>query len=163
MESKFSFLQTKVTVRSRSSFGEQGDDNRKEQALKLIQTLGKKLGSTVLVSLSFRALADPFAKVKNMIEEMISKLLQEAAEEADQKAFCDTELGSTNKEKEQKTGKLDTVNSRIEKATSRSETLAEEVRVLMKELAEMDAAQSEATAIRTEEKATFTKAAKDFS
>jgi len=44
-----------------------------------------------------------------------------------------------------------------------AETLAEEVQVLSSELAEIDAATAEATAIRMEEKATFTKAAKDFS
>merc|ERR1719163_2493901 len=98
-----------------------------------------------------------------MIEEMVTKLLAEAAEEADAKAFCDQELGTTNTEKGDKEGKLDTVNARIEKATSRSETLAEEVKVLSTELAEIDNAVSEATAIRNEEKATFDKASKDYS
>jgi chromosome segregation ATPase len=165
MASKFSFLQTGTTVRVRSSTSLKGQQNedRKEQALKLIHTLGKRLHSTVLVSLSFRALADPFAKVKRMIEEMVEKLLAEAAEEADQKAFCDQEMGTTNKEKENKQGKLDTVNARIEKATSRSETLSGEVSVLSKELAEIDAASAEATAIRNEEKGSFDKASKDYS
>jgi len=163
MESKFSFLQTKTTVRVRSSLAVRQNEDRKQEALRLIHTLGKKIGSTVLVSLSFRALADPFAKVKKMIEEMVTKLLAEAAEEADHKAFCDQELGTTNTEKGDKEGKLDTVNARIEKATSRSETLAEEVKLLSTELAEIDKAVSEATAIRNEEKATFDKAAKDFS
>jgi len=161
MESKFSFLQTKVQVHSSSSLRQ--NEDRKVQALKIIHTIGKKLGSTVLVSLSFRALADPFAKVKNMIEEMVEKLLAEAAEEADQKAFCDKEMGETNGSMNEKQGKLDTVNARIEKSTSRSESLTEEVRTLSSELAEIDAATSEATAIRTEEKATFDKSSKDLS
>jgi chromosome segregation ATPase len=165
MESKFSFLQTKTTVRvhSTSRMATRQNEDRKEQALKLLHTLGKNLGSTVLVSLSFRALADPFAKVKKMIEEMVTKLLAEAAEEADQKAFCDKELGETNKATDTKQGKLDTVNARMEKATSRTEIVAEEVRVLSKELAEIDAASAEATAIRNEEKGSFDKASKDYS
>merc|ERR550514_1942716 len=77
-------------------------DERKEKALKVLHNLGKQMKSTVLVSLSYRALADPFAKVKNMIEEMVSKLLQEASEEADHKAFCDKELGETNASKSTK-------------------------------------------------------------
>jgi len=161
MESKFSFLQTKVQVHSSSSLRQ--NEDRKVQALKIIHTIGKKLGSTVLISLSFRALADPFAKVKSMIEEMVEKLLAEAAEEADQKAFCDKEMGETNGSMNEKQGKLDTVNARIEKSTSRSESLTEEVRTLSSELAEIDAATSEATAIRTEEKATFDKSSKDLS
>ena len=91
MESKFSFLQTKVQVHSSSSLRQ--NEDRKVQALKIIHTIGKKLGSTVLVSLSFRALADPFAKVKNMIEEMVEKLLAEAAEESQQRVAGSKGLG----------------------------------------------------------------------
>merc|ERR1719428_422880 len=93
---------------------------------------------------------------------MVEKLLAEAAEEADQKAFYDKEMGETNGSMNEKQGKLDTVNARIEKSTSRSESLTEEVRTLSSELAEIDAATSEATAIRTEEKATFDKSSKDY-
>merc|ERR1719473_780080 len=117
MSEKFSFIQTSVSTRSmmKSKMLARNFDDRKQQALALIHRLGKKLGSTVLVSLSYRALADPFAKVRNMIEEMISKLLQEASEEAEQKGFCDKELGETNAQKAQKEQKLDTLDSRIEK------------------------------------------------
>jgi len=165
MTEKFAFVQTGMTVRVRSHnwLAQGSKDDRKEKALKMIATMGKRLRSTALVSLSYRALADPFAKVKNMIEEMVEKLLAEAAEEAGQKAFCDKELGESKASKAEKEGKLDTVNARIEKSESAVEKLGEEIKTISNELAEMNAANAEATKIRTEEKATFEKTAKDYS
>merc|ERR1719321_2091740 len=98
-----------------------------------------------------------------MIEEMIAKLLQEAAEEADQKAFCDKEIGESKASKEDKETKLAKVTSRIEKGDSAVAQLTEQVSTLSKELAEIDAAVTEATEIRNSEKSAFMKAEKDFS
>ena len=98
-----------------------------------------------------------------MIEDMIAKLLQEAAEEATQKAFCDTEIGESTKSKDEKQGKLDKVNARLEKAESTVATLTDEVSVLSKEVADSDAALATATALREKEKATFALVEKDLS
>merc|ERR1719399_1278768 len=98
-----------------------------------------------------------------MIEDMIAKLLQEAAEEATQKAFCDKEIGESTASKEDKEGKLGKVNARLEKAESSTATLTEEVTALSKEVAENDAAMKEATEIRQKEKAAFVLVEKDLS
>merc|ERR1719387_3509885 len=74
-----------------------------------------------------------------MIEDMIAKLLQEAAEEATQKAFCDKEIGES------------------------MATLTEESAKLSKEVAENDKAMADATAVRQQEKATFMAVEKDLS
>merc|ERR550537_153918 len=132
-----------------------GEEDAKARALRSIEQLGRKLHQTSLVALAYRAAEDPFGKIRGMVEDMIAKLMQEAAEEATQKAFCDTEIGESTKSKEDKQGKLDKVNSRIEKATSTTATLTEEVSKLSKELADSDAAMSEAAAIRQKEKALF--------
>jgi len=162
-----SFIQLKSTMhvssRSRAKYSLREDaDSRKEKALKVLHSLGKSIHSTALISLSYRALADPFAKVKGMIEEMIEKLLQEAAEEAEGKAFCDKEMSETKASLTEKNEKLDTVSSRIEKATSAVERLSQEVSVLNGEIMENDKAMAAATKIRTDEKAAFTAAAKDY-
>merc|ERR1719428_563323 len=106
---------------------------------------------------------DPFAKIKGMIEEMIEKLLKEAQEEATQKAFCDAEIGKSKKSLVTKTTAQDKLSVRVDKASARKAELEETVKVLEGEIAELDAANAEATKIRQAEQATYTKAHKDFS
>ena len=62
-----------------------------------------------------------------MINEMIEKLLNEANEEATQKAFCDEELGKSRKSQEEKTMKLDKYSARLDSATTTIAELEEAV------------------------------------
>merc|ERR1719487_2223237 len=139
------------------------EDDAKARALKSIEQLGRKLHSTALVALAYRAASDPFGKIRGMIEDMIAKLLQEAAEEATQKAFCDKEIGESTASKEEKEGKLGKVNSRLEKAESTTASLTEQITSLSAEVAENDAAMAKATEIRQKEKAAFMVVEKDLS
>jgi len=156
-----SLLQTRSTQRLklRSS----STDDAKSRALRVIQQLGKKFHSTALVSLAYRAAADPFAKVRGMIEDMIKKLMQEAAEGAEKKAQCDKDIGESKAAKDDKEGRIAKLDARIEKAESAIAELTEGISVLSKELAEVNAAVTEATAIREEEKSVFMVADKDLS
>merc|ERR1719355_289559 len=160
---KFALVQTTAKVQALSKIQARDDEDSKSRALRSIEQLGRKLHSTALVSLAYRAASDPFGKIRSMIEDMIAKLLQEAAEEATQKAFCDTEIGESTKSKDEKQGKLDKVNARLEKAASTVATLTDEVSVLSKEVADSDAALATATALREKEKATFVLVEKDLS
>jgi len=139
------------------------NDGQKVRALRLIQQLGQRYHSTALISLSYRASADPFAKVRGMVQDMIEKLMQEAAEAADQKAFCDEEQGKSRKSKEEKDMSLAKTTARIEKADSAVATLTEQKTMLSKEVADLDTEMKEATEIRTSEKAVFDKTEKDLS
>merc|ERR1719236_316105 len=127
---KFALVQTTAKVHALSKIQARDDEDSKSRALRSIEQLGRKLHSTALVSLAYRAASDPFGKVRSMIEDMIAKLLQEAAEEATQKAFCDKEIGESNASKDEKQGKLDKVNSRLEKAESTIASLTEQVTTL---------------------------------
>jgi len=157
---KFSaLLQTKVAVQT--SAGD--DEDVRAQALRHVEQVGRKYHSTMLVALAYRASADPFAKVRGMIEDMIAKLLQEAAEEATQKAFCDKEIGESKKSQADKEESLAKTQSRIDKGDSSVAKLSELVATLSKEVAEIDAAVADGTAIRGKEKAEFLVAEKDLS
>merc|ERR1719174_659016 len=78
--------------------------SRVRQALiQKFKDMSHRFGSYALMELAGTAAMDPFAKIKGLIEEMIDKLLQEAREEATQKAFCDQEMGKSKKAKQDKT------------------------------------------------------------
>merc|ERR1719482_1380011 len=89
---------------------------------------------------------------------MIDRLEKEAAEEADAKAFCDTE---TSKSKA-KQAKLDMHAVRIEKATAGIDQLKVQIKSLQEAMAAMDSAEVEATALRQKEHAEYEKASSDY-
>ncbi len=72
--------------------------------------------------------------------EMIGKLLQEANEAAEHKAFRDKEFGETNSSKAEKEQRRATVNSRMETVTAASSKLKEGIKGLATEVGEIDAA-----------------------
>jgi len=149
-----SFLQVKG-----SDVQTQGD--QASQAAHFVRKLAKKEHSAALNQLAQRMAsaakfeADPFAKVKALITDMVAKLEQEAEADATKKAYCDKELAESDKKKTDKTDDLDKLSVKIEKASSSSAQLKNDVARLEKELAELAAAQNEADKIRAEEKALF--------
>jgi len=156
-----SFLQAGVRTTQQLASVSTGD--QKVRALRLIQQVGQRLHSTAMVSLAYRASGDPFGKVRGMIEDMVAKLQQEAAEAADQQAFCNEEQGKSKKSKAEKDQSLAKTDARIAKAESATATLAEQKAMLSKEVADLDAEMKEATDIRTSERAIFAKTEKDLS
>jgi chromosome segregation ATPase len=134
-----------------------------------VQELAARVGNpTELVQLAQRmritALmsADPFAKVKGMIQEMIEKLVEEAGKEAEHKAYCDKEMGETKIKMEDKTDDVDDLNTSIDQATSKIAKLSEDIATLQNELAQIAAAQKEATELREKEKEAWAMAKKDY-
>merc|ERR1719487_2755195 len=93
---------------------------------------------------------------------MIAKLVQEAQEEATQKAFCDEEMGKSKKAAAEKGLTLDKLQSRLDKASARKAELEQAIKDLEAEIAELDAGTAEATKIRNEENASYLKASKDY-
>merc|ERR1719487_1294378 len=68
------------------------DALKRDKLLSLLTSEGKKLQSAVLSTLALKVAKDPFKKIKGMIQELIEKLLQEEADEANHKGWCDTEI-----------------------------------------------------------------------
>lgn len=59
-----------------------GPQDARQAILDLLTSQGKSMKSTLLMSLASKIAADPFAKIKVLIQELIERLLQEAANEA---------------------------------------------------------------------------------
>merc|ERR1719399_393489 len=94
----------------KSAFAQlRAESNNNEAALaKVAAFLQKKsnsIGSHILALIATKAGEDPFIKVKQMIKDLIVKLMEEAAEEAEHKAWCDTELSSNEQTRNEEKAK----------------------------------------------------------
>merc|ERR1719324_659598 len=158
----YDFIQQESKSRSTSDAG--------EQVVSLLQNLGQREGDVALGQLALRIRAatqmatgaDPFAKVKGMISEMIDKLVQLAAEEASHKAFCDKEMSESKAKIEDHTSTIEKFTTRKDKATAAIEKLKEEIATLQSELATIAKSQADMDAMRSEQKAEFAVAKKDY-
>jgi len=97
--------------------------------------------------------ADPFAKIKGLISDMISKLEGEAGADATHKAYCDKEMSETQAKKEDKTAEIEKLATSIDQMSAQSAKLKEEVAELQSALAKLMASQAEMDKMRAEEKA----------
>lgn len=106
--------------------------------------------------------ADPFAKVKDLIQKMITRLIVEAQEEADHKAFCDKEIAESTAKRDEHQAKVDKLSIRVEKNTALINKLKEEVALLRTELSELSTTEGKLITMRQEEHEEFVKAHADF-
>merc|ERR1719465_270765 len=135
---------------------------KREKDVGILKQLSQTHHSFAFPQLANMATSDPFVKIRGLIEDMIAKLVKEAEEEATQKAFCDAEMGKSKKSQDEKTMTLDKLQARIDGATSTVAENTESIKTLEAEVAEIDKAQAEATAIRTKENEEYLVASKDF-
>ena len=127
--------------------------NPRDRLIQLLNTKAGELKSTVLASLASKVAADPFAKIKKLVQELIERLLQEAADEANHKGWCDKELTNARQQRGYKADAVKSLNSQLESAEAKRDKLAEEIATLTTELAELDASLKSTTDQRTEESA----------
>jgi len=154
------FLQTSSRRTRKSALD--ASENSRSQVVHLLRKMAKETHSYSLAQLAAHARSDPFGKIRGLVEEMIAKLTKEAADEADQKAFCDEEMSESKAKQADLSGKLDKTSARIAKAEADKAKLQEEIKLLENELADMDAGQAEATKTRQEEHEEYLKSSSDF-
>merc|ERR1719410_1569936 len=133
----------------------------RREVLAFLQGRAHKLNSKYLALAAARVAADPFAKVKKMMKELIVKLMEETNAEADEHAYCTTELATNKETRNNKAAEAEELAATVEKLTAESARLSEEIAELTKAIAEIKEKQEEATKIRLEEKATNAKTVAD--
>jgi len=117
-----------------------------------LKSKAKAGGSRILALVAAKVAADPFVKIVKMIKDMITKLTEEANDEAEHKAFCDTEMSTNKATRDEKTAASDTLQAEIDKLTADTTKLAEEISDLVQAISDIDAAIVEATSVRESEK-----------
>jgi len=145
-------------------------DDAGAKIVSMLQGLGKSSKDVALSQLALRVKAavemqsgqDPFAKVKGMIQEMIDKLVADAAAEASHKAFCDKEMSESKEKIDDHTSTIEKFTTRKDKAVAAIEKLTEEIATLQSELSEMAKQQLAMDQMRSEQAAAFAEAKKDF-
>eukprot|EP00397_Hematodinium_sp_SG-2012_P021964 GEMP01022724.1.p1 GENE.GEMP01022724.1~~GEMP01022724.1.p1 ORF type:complete len:676 (+),score=257.77 GEMP01022724.1:94-2121(+) len=133
-----------------------------------IKKLGQKDGNYALTQLAgqIRAAvsmsADPFAKVKLLIKDMITQLLVRAQEEASHKAFCDKETADNEAKRNKLQAESSKLSTRIEKATATVAALKEQIAELQQALHNIAKSQKDIDAMRLAEHEEFVKGKADF-
>merc|ERR1719210_211126 len=158
---KLSFLQ----------IGHSGSSSGAE-IVRFVRDLAKKQHSTVLAQLAARMASvvrfsneageDPFAKVKDLISDLIAKLEGEQDADATHKAYCDKELSETKAKKAHRSARIEKLSVQIEQMTATSAKLKEETAATQKALADLAKAQADMDMLRGEENAAFMAAKADM-
>merc|ERR1719240_380304 len=135
------------------------------EVVALVKKLAKDHHSAALAQLASRIAvvvryggkdgADPFAKIKGLISDMITKLTKEAEAEATEKAYCDEQMAKTEAKKADLEDTIAKLTNKIDRNAARSASLKEEVVALEEELRNLAKTQSEMDKIRAEENANF--------
>jgi len=147
------------------SFLQLSSDSPSQQVVHMIKDLARKQNAPELAQLASRLSsavrlnhgADVFAKIKDMISDMIGKLEQDQAEAAELKQWCDKELGESSTKQDEVSALHEKLTTKFDKATAHSKQLKGQVATLQKELAELAETQAEMNKIRSDEKTTFGK------
>lgn len=125
----------------------------KQAVMMLLRKQGVALHSSMLTSLATKIESDPFAKVKKLIQELIERMLQESANEANQKGWCDKAIQDAEQKRDYTAEKLADLNAAMAEFEARRDKLVEELATLAKEIKELEKAQKDADESRKKEKA----------
>merc|ERR1711957_929302 len=85
-----------------------------------LKSRAKKLDSKVLSALAIRVENDPFKKIKKMIKDLITRLMEEATEETEHKGWCDTELSTNEQTRKEKTMAVETLHAELDAAMAKA-------------------------------------------
>jgi len=152
-EKHLDFIQKASSLIQVASNGALATEGIRHRVQDFLAGEASRLHSQRIALLAEKLAADPFAKVKKLIDDMITRLLEEANAEAEQKGFCDKELGTNKITRDKLTSEIDELDAAIEEGKAMILKLTEDIATLTKEIAELDAAVEEATKLREEEKA----------
>jgi len=125
----------------------------KQVIVELLRSKGSQLKSTLLTALATQISADPFAKVKQLIQELIERLLQEAGNEANQKGWCDKATSDAEQKREYSAKAIEELNGQMAKLEATRDKLAQALEVLAEEIVGLEEARAQAEKMRADEKA----------
>lgn len=127
----------------------------------MLRSKSARRNSSLLKFAATVAEKDPLDKVKTLIQELITRLQEEASSEQDHHNWC---TGETKKAEQTRTIKVDEIrefNALLAKGESRRDQLTEALDTLNTEITELDAALTDAQAVRDQENVEYLQSIKD--
>jgi hypothetical protein len=157
-----SFIQTRKSFALLRAIASSERSAAVHRAIIFLQGRAKKAESRILANLAAKVSeSGPFDKVVEMIKDLIQKLSTEAAEEADQKSWCDAELKSNKETRDAKTEEVNRLTARSDMLHAQLAQLTSEMETLAEQISELNLALKDATESRAAEKAENDKAIAD--
>jgi len=148
-------LFTKTFNPAFAQFGSELKSERRTKAAKLLQTVADKHHSPRLSAIATRVRLDAFTKVKKAIDDMVSQLLKEKADEIKHKDFCVDEFNTNQLQTEKKSREKEDLLALIEDLDLTIKTLTSEIDALKAEVAEMQVQMKRAGEDREKENKEF--------
>jgi chromosome segregation ATPase len=134
----------------------QNQESKKQDALhhvrKFLDDAAGRTGSRMLSTLAVRInlAEDHFAKVRELIQNLIKKLKEDAAAEADQKGTCDTGMKNAIADRDSANAKIETAKAKLTTLNANKNSLEDEIDTLTGQIAELKKGILEATELRGE-------------
>jgi septal ring factor EnvC (AmiA/AmiB activator) len=140
-----------VQVRSSRS-----DDHSpvQEQIAEFLAARGRSCNSNLLAMVSQRVSTDPFVKVKKMIKDLISKLMQEATAETEHKGWCDAELAANKQTRSAKSDEVSKLAAEKDQLSAEIAQLGQDIEDLTAAVAALDSDMATAVSERADAKKT---------
>lgn len=122
------------------------------------EALGKLAASVEqAIKVSAASGANPFAKVKDLLESMINQLQKKAEASATKKMYCDNAMAETEASQEDKEDGIEKITIQIDVLSADSKKLKADVLRLDRELSALNNVQAEMDKLRMREKALYRK------
>merc|ERR1719375_1206237 len=154
------FTQLKEVKKTRDASADRSKQERLDAVTK-IKNMAAKLNSPDLSLLAMKIAADPFAKVKDLIQQLITRLLTESENEATQKGWCDTELGKANSDRDFRMSDTKKLSAKAMVLQADKKNQEQTITKLTTEIAELQSDHVKVTQIRENEKAENKKVMED--
>lgn len=128
-------------------------DPVRRKVMDLLRTKGRQLKSMMLTTLAGQVAADPFGKIKTLISELIGRLNQEAADEADHKGWCDKSINEAKSTRDDKAEKIAFLNTLLERKEIARDKTTDRLNILKAEISDLEDVKAKFTKARADEKA----------
>jgi len=144
-------LQRSSSLRGKLSIS-QAEQHGLRRASEILQNAGIRLKNGQLSNLAVRAMADPFAKVKGLIQSLIDRLYKEAEQEATKQGWCNTQIGKAKNDRDAQYADITKYTAEMEGLEAKKEELELEIKELKEEIPEAWDKLNETVKLRDEEK-----------